>query len=320
MRWTVIMLTAVFAVSTAVASADELAPVLLADGRVDEAIAALDRQVRTSPNDAQAYNLLCRAYFTLGEWDRGISSCERAVALAPGNSEFHLWLGRIYGEKADKSPFLIAAGLAKRVRNEFEAAVRLSPRNVDARTDLAEFYVEAPGLVGGGRDKAEQQANSLRGLDPPMAHWVNARIAEKKKDFDSAEREYRALIDSTHGSAFAWLNLGIFYKHRGRYDAMDEALSHVRSAPVDHPDSLVDAAEILIRTRRNPREAILLLEAYLHSRAKVEQAPAFKAHYLLGTAKEQLGDKRAAEAEYRSALALAKDFQPAQQALARLNP
>jgi tetratricopeptide (TPR) repeat protein len=152
-----------------------------------------------------------------------------------------------------------------------------------------------------------------------MAHWVNARIAEKKKDHSSAEREYRALIETTRGSAFAWLNLGIFYKRRGRFDAMEEALRHVRSAPVDHPDALVDAAEILIRTGRNVKEATLLLETYLRSRAKVEEAPAFKAYYLLGTAKEQLGDKRAAAAEYRSALALAKDFQPAQEALARLN-
>ena len=317
MRSLLIFITAVFAVSTA--RADELAPVLLANGRVDEAIATLDRQVRTSPNDATAHNLLCRAYFSLGQWDRGIANCEKAVALAPNNSDFHLWLGRIYGQKADKSPFMIAAGLARRVRDEFEAAVRLSPQNVDARTDLAEFYLEAPGLVGGGRDKAEKQANSLRRLDPAMAHWVIARIAEKKKDFDLAEQEYRALIEASGGTSFAWLNLGIFYKHRGRYDAMEEALAHVRSAPVDRPDSLVDAAELLLHTRRNPREAILLLENYLNSRAKVEQAPAFKAYYLLGTAEEQLGDKRAAATEYQSALSLAKDFQPAQQALARLN-
>lgn len=323
MRFLTVVLTTVFAISTAMAAANELAPApplaLLANGRVDEAISALALQVRTSPNDALAHNLLCRAYFSLGEWDRGVSNCEKAVALAPDNSEFHLWLGRIYGQKADKSPFMIALGLAKRVRNEFEAAVRLSPRNVDARTDLAEFYVEAPGLVGGGRDKAEQQANSLRDLDPAMAHWVNARIAEKKKDYHSAEREYRALVDSTGGSAFGWVNLGIFYKHRGNYDAMEEALSHLRSAPVDRPDALVDAAELLIRARRNPQEAILLLDSYLSSRAMVELAPAFKAHYLLGTAQEQVGDKQAAAAEYRSALALARDFQPAQQALARLN-
>lgn len=292
---------------------------MLATGRVDEALAALHGQIRTSPNDAEAHNLLCRAYFSLGEWDRGISACERAVSLAPENSQFHLWLGRIYGEKADKSSVFAAAGLARRVRSEFEIAVNLSPNSVDARTDLAEFYLEAPGIVGGGRDKAERQASSLQGLDPPRAHWVNARIAEKKRDFTTAEKEYQAAIETSHGSASSWLNLGLFYQHRQQFDQMGPALNHVRSAPMDRPDALVDAAEILIHTQRNLQEAVELLRAYLSSSNKVEQAPAFKVHYLLGTAIEKLGDKQNAAAEYRSALNLAKEFQPAQQALQRVN-
>jgi tetratricopeptide (TPR) repeat protein len=303
--------------SAAVASADETT--LIADGHVDEAIASLRDHINSSPNDAVAHNLLCRAYFSLGQWDRGISACERAVALAPGNSQYHLWLGRIYGEKADKSGFMTAAGLARRVRNEFETAVHLSPKSVDARSDLAEFYLEAPGIVGGGRDKAQQQAESLTSLDPARAHWVSARIAEKKKDFSTAESEYRSVIEVSHGSASAWLNLALFYKHRERLDEMEQALSKVRTAPLDRADALVDAGEVLIRTQRNLPEAIQLLKTYLNYSGKVEQAPAFKVHYLLGTASEKLGDKKSAAAEYRSALDLAKEFQPAQQALQRVN-
>jgi tetratricopeptide (TPR) repeat protein len=303
----------------AVAGADESAPALLASGRVDDAISALHGQLSASPNDALAHNLLCRAYFSLGQWDRGVGDCEKAVTLAPDNSQFHLWLGRIYGEKADKASFMAAAGLARRVAREFEAAVHLNPRNVDARTDLAEFYLEAPGIVGGGRDKAEQQASQLQSLDPAKAHWVNARILEKKKEFPQAENEYRAAIDASHGAASAWLNLGLFYKHRERWDDMEQALSHVRSAPADRPDALVDSAEILIHTQRNVAEAVQLLRAYLNSTSQVEQAPAFKVHFLLGSAAEKLGDKRNAESEYRAALQLARDFQPAQQALARVN-
>ena len=141
----------------AVAGADESVPRLLATGHVDQAIAALDGQIKQSPDDPVAHNLLCRAYFTLGEWDRGISNCEKAVALSPDNSQFHLWLGRIYGEKADRSGFMTAAGLAKRVRDEFEKAVHLNPKSVDARSDLAEFYLEAPGIVGGGRDRHSER-------------------------------------------------------------------------------------------------------------------------------------------------------------------
>jgi tetratricopeptide (TPR) repeat protein len=314
-----LFILALLAVAPATAGADGSAPGLLAAGHVDEAIAALSNQIKHAPNDAIAHNLLCRAYFSLGEWDRGISNCEKAVALSPENSQFHLWLGRIYGEKADKSSFLTAAGLARRVRDEFEKAVRLNPKSVEARGDLAEFYLEAPGIVGGGRDKAQQQAESLLTLDPARARWVKARIAEKRHDFATAEKEYRSEIDVTNGSASAWLNLGLFFKHREKWADMESALLHVRSAPLDTPDALVDAAEVLIRAQRNLPEALQLLNAYLNSGSPVEQAPEFKVHYLLGTAREKLGDKQSAAAEYRAALDLAKEYQPAQQALQRVN-
>src|SRR5207247_3710943 len=193
------------------------------------------------------------------------------------------------------------------------------PKTPDARTDLAEFYLEAPGIVGGGRDKALQQAQTLAQFDPGRAHWVSARVAEKKKDLATAEAEYRAAIEASHGSASAWLNLGLFYRHRERYNDMEQALTHVRSAPLDRPDALVDAAEILIHSQRNLPEAVELLRAYLNSEKKVEQAPAFKVHYLLGAAAEKSGDKKTASTEYKSALTLAREFQPAYQALKRMN-
>ncbi|MBV9342749.1 MAG: tetratricopeptide repeat protein [Acidobacteria bacterium] len=299
------------------AAADENAA-LLASGRVDDAIAQLHGQINAFPNDALAHNLLCRAYFSLGNWDQGISDCERAVSLAPANSQYHLWLGRIYGEKADTAGVVTAAGLARRVRKEFEAAVQLNPNNIDARTDLAEFYVEAPGIMGGGHDKAQKQADSLFRLDPAKAYWVKARIAEKRREFPTAEKQYQGAVEASHGAASAWLNLGLFYRHRQRWGEMEQALAHLRTARLDRPEALVDAAEILIASERDLVEANRLLRAYLSSNFQVEQAPAFKVHYLLGKLIEKLGDKQNAAAEYRSALVLAREFQPAQEALRRL--
>lgn len=300
------------------ASADS-APSLLAAGRVDEAIATLRSQITGNPNDAEAYHLLCRAYFSLGDWDRGISACEKAVSLAPDSSRYHMWLGRIYGEKADASNFLSAAGLAKKVRNEFERAVQLSPDSADARTDLAEFYLEAPGIVGGGRDKAAAQAQTLATIDPAKAHWVNGRIAEKKKDLAGAERAYRAAIDASQGSALAWFNLALFYRHVQRWDDMESAIHQAAKAQMDRPEVLMESGEILIRSGRNYPAAAQLLRRYLSSSPMVEEAPAFKAHYLLGTVLEKQGDKQAAAQEYRAALSLAKSFSRAQEALNRVS-
>ena len=291
---------------------------LLAAGRVDEAINTLQGQISVRPDSAESYNLLCRAYFSLGDWDHAVSACQKAVSLEPNNSNYHLWLGRAYGEKADHVSFLTAAGLAKKLRNEFERAVALNPNSADARTDLAEFYLEAPGIVGGGQDKARAQAQILVKLNPSKAHWVHARIAEKNKDTVTAEKEYRAMLDSSHNSADAWLELAIFYRRAHRFDDMENAVRQVANSPLNRQDALVDAAETLIRAGRNFPLATQLLRRYLAT-GTVEEAPAFKAHYLLGTLLEKQGDKQAAAQEYRTSLALARNFGRAQEALNRVS-
>jgi cytochrome c-type biogenesis protein CcmH/NrfG len=302
----------------AVAATAESAEQLLAAGRANDAIAALETKIKNAPNDAASYNLLCRTYFSMGSWDRGISACEKAVAIEPNNSRYHLWLGRIYGEKADSTNFISAISLAKKVRAEFETAVQLAPDNVDARSDLAEFYLEAPGIVGGGRDKAEAQVRTLARLDPAKAHWVSGRIAQKNHDNATAEKEYRAAVEASHGSALAWLNLAFFYRRANRLTDMDDAVSRATSAQMNQPEVLMEGAEVLIRTGRNYPGAVNLLHRYLAT-STVEQAPAFKAHYLLGTAFEKQGDPAQAAQEYRTALSMASGFSRAQEALDRLN-
>ena len=289
---------------------------LLASGHVDELIHTLQTRLSTEPRDAESNNLICRAYFSLEEWDRAIPACERAINFDPQNSRYHLWLGRAYGEKADRAGFLKAAGLAKKVRSSFERAVELDPKDWEARTDLAEFYLEAPGIVGGGKDKARAQAEALQSLNPAMAHWVLGRIAEKNRDNTPAEGEYRAAIDASHGGAHAWLNLALFYRHTNRFDEMEQALHTMETRPLDRPESLMDGASILFRTGRNLSFAKQLLERYLAS--PVEAEPAFKAHYLLGQILEKQRDPKAATDEYRAALSLACEFKKAEEALKRL--
>ncbi len=303
---------------TPVLLAAELSPAkLLAAGRVDDAILTLQSRITSAPNDAESQNLLCRAYLSLTNWDAGIAACQKAVALDAGNSQYHLWLGRAYGEKADHSSFFSAALLAKRVRSEFETAVQLDPNNVEAHADLADFYVQAPAIVGGGKDKAASQALQLASLDPAQAHLVRAQIAEKDNDPAAAESEFRAAIQLSGGKPGTWMNLAQFYQRANRLDQMQEAIQHATSAQKNQ-HVLLSAAEVLIRTQRDLPAAAELLRRYLASET-VEDAPAFKAHYLLGNLLEQQGDTRGAAQEYRNALSLARDFSLAQNALKRLD-
>src|SRR5260370_10001347 len=210
---------------------------MLAAGRIDDAIAELNGRLSSAPADAESSILLCRASFALADGDRAKSSCRKAVALDQGNSRYHLWLGRVYGEKADRANFLGAGGLAGKTRTGFERAVQLKPKDVEARLDLAEFYIAAPGIVGGGEQKAREQAQFIRTVDSGREHWIYARIAEKKKDSATAEREYRQYINLSKGDAEAWLNLALFFRHQKRFDEMEQAIIKLSQAPNPEPDA-----------------------------------------------------------------------------------
>ena len=289
---------------------------LLASGRADDAVQALEQETRRDPTNAESFNLLCRAYFMVDEWDRGIPACEHAIKLDPGKASYHLWMGRIYGEKADRAGFFSAAGLAKKVRNSFERAVELDPNNWEGRVDLAEFYLEAPSIVGGGQDKARAQADALLSINPAMAHWIRASIAGHNKDGAMAEREYRAAIDASHGSAQNWLHLAQFLARSGRFAEMEQALITMESSPIDRPDALMDGGSLLLRLGRNYPLAIRLLRRYLESPA--EEGPAFKAHAYLGELLEKQGDRRGAAEQYHTALELFRSYRRAQEDLKRV--
>ncbi|MEK7406355.1 MAG: tetratricopeptide repeat protein, partial [Acidobacteriota bacterium] len=98
--------------------------------------------------------LIGKARFMEGEYKNAASWFQQAVAAEPRNSEYHHWLGKAYGRRAETSSFLTAPGFASRTRTEFEKAVELDPRNREAVNDLFEYYLQAPGFLGGGFDKA----------------------------------------------------------------------------------------------------------------------------------------------------------------------
>ncbi len=291
---------------------------LLNAGKADEAILVLGSRIKAKPDDADAHNLLARTYYSIGQWDQAVSEGERAVALDPNNSGYHMWLGRMYGEKADHSSFVTAAALAKKIRLEFEKAVQLDGNNLDARSDLAEFYLEAPGFMGGGKDKAKQQADAISRRDAAAAHWLQARIAEKDKRYSDAEREYKSAIESSGYEARYWLNLASFFKRQHRYNEMEAAISSAVNSDRKKPVNNFDAATLLVGAGRNFIGAAQLLRKYLTAGLTTEEAPAFKAHYVLGEILEKQGDMAGAAAEYKAALQLAKDYNQAREALERV--
>ena len=279
-------------------------------GEADRALAMLN----SLPESAELHNLRCRVEFALEHWDAAVNECQKAISMDASNSGYHMWLGRALGEKADRASFLSAFNLGKRSRAEFEGAVRLDQHNAEALADLGEFYYSAPGVVGGGVDKAQHVVEQLDKIDPARAYELRGRIAEGQKDYATAERQFRQAIAAGRDPAYQWMTLASFYRRRGRLDDMQAAVENGAKLAerARHPGvALYNGASSLIRANRDLDLAARMLENYLAGTFMTEEAPAFVVHTRLAKVKAALGDKEGAARERAAALALAHDYRPA---------
>jgi tetratricopeptide (TPR) repeat protein len=286
------------------------ANVYLQSGEADKALELLS----SLPQSGTVRNLRCRVQYGLEHWDAAVDECEQALATESQNSDYHMWLGRALGEKAERASFMTAFSLAKKVCAEFETAARLNPRNAEALADLGEFYSSAPGVVGGGDDKAERVATELESVDQARAHELRGRIAESRKDYGAAEREFRQAIATSQHPAFQWMTLASYFRRRQQWSDLDAAVeSGLNAVQRDKRAgvALFNGSSVLSRAARNLPLSAKMLEDYLSGTSLTEEAPAFVAHTRLARLKYQLGDTAAALHERAQALELAHDYQPA---------
>jgi tetratricopeptide (TPR) repeat protein len=284
------------------------------DGRVDDAVRMLQAAVAANGSDGQSHLLLCRAYFSEQQSDEAVRECEAAVKLMPKSSEAHDWMGRAYGVKASSAGPLTGLKLAHRVRESFETAFALDPRSAAAADDLAEYYIGAPSVVGGGLDKADALANKIEATLPQMAHRIRGLAAEKRKDNAGAEREFLAAVAVAH-TPDAWVDLGGFYQRTKMNDKAVDALKSAIAADKSKGPAVVDAASYLIDMHVASDVATKALREYLASGAKSDAAPVIRVHLLLGTLLKNAGDTAGAKIELNKALELAANYGPAKRAL-----
>lgn len=108
---------------------------------------------------------LGQMHYEAGDYDAAINSFSMAVNLSPDNSSYHHWLGKSYGMLAQESSLLTAYSLSRKTRRELERAVELDDHNIDALTDLMEYYRQAPSFLGGGEEKADKIRTRLDELN-----------------------------------------------------------------------------------------------------------------------------------------------------------
>ncbi len=217
------------------------------------------------PKGGAAWELAGKANYQLGEFKKAIEAFEKATQAEPNNSRYQNWLGRAWGRRAETSNPLAAPGYASKARQSFERAVQLNPKDQDAVNDLLSYYLEAPGFLGGGLDKAMALAEKVKTIDPAGYHSALAQIAERQKQYDLAEGQLRRAAALAPKQVGRVVDLAKFLARRGKYNDSDREFQ--QAAKVD-PDSrlvLYARAETYVETKRNLETARELLQQYLRS-------------------------------------------------------
>ena len=265
-----------------------VAPVLFGAGELEKARQQFSRsmyreaiQTLGQPTDPARLELLGKSYFMLADYKKAQDAFEKAVAAQPNNSVYHHWLGKAYGRRAETSNPFSAPMLASKARQSFEKAVALDPRNSEAVNDLFSYYMEAPGFLGGGIDKAEALAPKIKANDPVEYHYAMAQIAEKRKDIKTAEHHFRQAFAMAPKSVGRAIDLAKFLSNNGRHQESDAVFTQAAKMNPDSPRLMFERAHAYVRAKKNLDEAKALLERSLRSPLTPDDPPRAEAQKLL---------------------------------------
>ncbi len=274
-------------------------------------------QVKDASAEAKAAYDRGRAAHSAGKRDEAVTALERAVALEPTSSLYQLWLGHAYSRQLLSAGFLRKPFIARRCGDAYNLAVKLDPTSIDAAEARLEFFLGAPGIVGGGLDKARAEAARIATLDAYRGAMADARIAEHEKEWPKAERVYRSLMAEYPDRTAAVDALVTILQNAKRFDEAFAVVDDRLARLPDETSSLYNLGRLSAVSGQHLARGESALRRFL-ALPGVDPVRQSNTHYRLGIIKERMGDAPAAATEYRAALDLYPRHEPAAAALKKI--
>jgi len=265
--------------------------------RVEAEALARDRLAKNDKDDVALWFLARVVSDDAKKRDAAITLAERCVASLPQSARCHSALGTLYASAALSGGMSAIFTYASRIKEEFVKAVELDPKFFDARNDLLQFYLQAPGIAGGSVRKAIANAEEMGKIDANRGAVLRAQVHIYEKEYEKAEAlliRIQPGADAQLADALtnAWASIGfslINEKEPARAQKlferlvasdMNSAFAHFGLGRAQFENKLVDAA-------------IASFERALQLNDKL------RAHYRLGIAYQTKGDKTKALAAFQ---------------------
>ncbi|MGH8049180.1 MAG: tetratricopeptide repeat protein [Arenimonas sp.] len=288
------------------------------EARDKKALASADALTKAEPKNAEAWILLTRARLQANQAEAAIDSAQKAVKLAPNNSQAHFILGNAYGSRIGQVNMLSQASMSSKIRDAFEKAVALDPNNLDAREGLVQFYLQAPSMFGGSVDKANMQANEIAKRDVVRGHLVRAQVFMSQKNNAAAMKSYEAAYAAKPSDKNIRMAVGIGYQMTERWS---DAFKLFRTW-VSQDEKAGVAWYQLGRTSAMSglqiEEGIAALQKYLHMPHAANEPQNKNAYHRLGQLYAKAGKTLEAKAALQAALKLDPKFADAKTELGKL--
>ena len=231
--------------------------------------------------DAATLELMGKDYYGLGEYKKATEAFEKAIVLDPTNSEMFHWLGRTYGRRAETRNVFTASGYANKTRQMFEKAVALDPSNKEAVNDLFDYYLEAPGFLGGGMKKAEDLVALIASNDAAEGNYAQAQLDDRRKEYDAAEQHLRRAAELAPRQVGRVLDVAKYLAKRGRTNESEAMFDKAARMAPDSPKVLFDRADTYVKEKRNLEDARQMLQLYLRAPLTPDDPPREQAEALL---------------------------------------
>ena len=252
--------------------------------------------------------------------ESAVKLLEKGVAESPKNALRHFWLGRAYGAAAEEASAFRMISLARSARDAFESAVEADPNFVDARMALVEYYLLAPGIMGGSVDKAREQAREIRKRDALAGHRSFAQIAVKNGDLGTARAELLTAIREAPGSPRPRYYYGVYLMvEEKNHGAAAEQFNAAIRIDAGFMPAYFQIGHVAALSGTNLVRGEESLRKYLAVRPGEDDPSLHRAHYWLGMIHEKAGRKAEARAQYQAAIRLRPGDKSVKEALKRVS-
>ena len=186
----------------------------------------------------------------------------------------------------------------------------LDPDNLLARRDLMEFYLQAPWILGGSKDKAQAQLEAIASRNATEGHLARAIYWKDLNNSSLAAKEYQKVLDARPHQAETYFQIADFYEGDRKPSEVEAAVQAVSLIVPGDPRLDYYRAVASVMKRQDLPKAEQDLRAYLAKTPRRDDFPAHAAAYdWLGRIYEIWGRKEQAVQQYRSALRLSPDNQ-----------